>query len=208
MVNQIKTLCLTCVKTHGLIILITAVSSGTSCVLSFTMALTSFAAMQMFKQQLAGSEYMTIVGGLLGSTIFFFVLVVSFCLVLSLLFDHTIQCYHNCRYMVITDTYISNEDQTVKIASLLALSLHLLNKQMCLLKSPENIQESWKFIACASNIFMLISWSYLSCFFPHCQYTHICSAFYLVNAAFFCILSVLLNQISGCGQSRELNVRQ
>lgn len=79
MVNQIKTLCLTCVKTHGLIILITAVSSGTSCVLSFTMALTSFAAMQMFKQQLAGSEYMTIVGGLLGSTIFFFVLVVSFC---------------------------------------------------------------------------------------------------------------------------------
>lgn len=79
-VNQIKTLCLTCVKTHGLIILITAVSSGTSCVLSFTMALTSFAAMQMFKQQLAGSEYMTIVGGLLGSTIFFFVLVVSFCL--------------------------------------------------------------------------------------------------------------------------------
>lgn len=80
MVNQIKTLCLTCVKTHGLIILITAVSSGTSCVLSFTMALTSFAAMQMFKQQLAGSEYMTIVGGLLGSTIFFFVLVVSFCL--------------------------------------------------------------------------------------------------------------------------------
>lgn len=39
------------------------------------MALTSFAAMQMFKQQLAGSEYMTIVGGLLGSTIFFFVLV-------------------------------------------------------------------------------------------------------------------------------------
>jgi hypothetical protein len=42
------------------------------------MALTSFAAMQMFKQQLAGSEYMTIVGGLLGSTVFFFILVVSF----------------------------------------------------------------------------------------------------------------------------------
>lgn len=59
--------------------------------------------------------------------------------VLSPLCDHTIECYHNCCYMVITDTYISNEDQTVKIASLLALSLHLLNKQMCLLKSPENI---------------------------------------------------------------------
>ncbi|XP_048736946.1 keratinocyte-associated protein 2-like [Ostrea edulis] len=52
-----------------------AVNSGTSCVLSFTMALTSFAAMQMFKQQLAGSEYMTIVGGLLGSTVFFFILI-------------------------------------------------------------------------------------------------------------------------------------
>ncbi|XP_062588165.1 keratinocyte-associated protein 2-like [Saccostrea cucullata] len=39
------------------------------------MALTSFAAMQMFKQQLAGSEYMTIVGGLLGSCVFFFILV-------------------------------------------------------------------------------------------------------------------------------------
>lgn len=45
----------------------------------------------------------------------------------------------HCSYMVITDTYISNEDQTVKIASLLALSLHILDKQMCLLKSPENI---------------------------------------------------------------------
>lgn len=78
MVNQIKTMC-ELLKTHDIMILITAVSSGTSCVLSFTMALTSFAAMQMFKQQLAGSEYMTIVGGLLGSTIFFFVLVVSFC---------------------------------------------------------------------------------------------------------------------------------
>ncbi|XP_022330079.2 dolichyl-diphosphooligosaccharide--protein glycosyltransferase subunit KCP2-like [Crassostrea virginica] len=52
-----------------------AVSSGTSSILSFSMALTSFAAMQLFKQQLSGSEYMTIVGGLLGSTIFFFVLV-------------------------------------------------------------------------------------------------------------------------------------
>ena len=58
----------------------TAVSSGTSSILSFSMALTSFAAMQLFKQQLSGSEYMTIVGGLLGSTIFFFVLVVSFCI--------------------------------------------------------------------------------------------------------------------------------
>lgn len=88
MVNQIKTMC-ELLKTHDIMILITAVSSGTSCVLSFTMALTSFAAMQMFKQQLAGSEYMTIVGGLLGSTIFFFVLVVSFC----------VWC---CHYSVIT----------------------------------------------------------------------------------------------------------
>lgn len=87
MVNQIKLREL--LKTHDIMILITAVSSGTSCVLSFTMALTSFAAMQMFKQQLAGSEYMTIVGGLLGSTIFFFVLVVSFC----------VWC---CHYSVIT----------------------------------------------------------------------------------------------------------
>lgn len=86
-------------KTHGLIILITAVSSGTSCVLSFTMALTSFAAMQMFKQQLAGSEYMTIVGGLLGSTIFFFVLVVSFCPWCCHYSLITLQLYGHNRYI-------------------------------------------------------------------------------------------------------------
>jgi hypothetical protein len=34
--------------------------------------------MQIFKQQLAASEYMTIVGGLMGSVVFIFILTVSF----------------------------------------------------------------------------------------------------------------------------------
>lgn len=53
-------------------------SSSLSCVLSFTISLTLFAGMQMFKQQLASTEYMTIVGGLIGSLVFLFVLTVSF----------------------------------------------------------------------------------------------------------------------------------
>ncbi|KAJ8305022.1 hypothetical protein KUTeg_018605 [Tegillarca granosa] len=41
--------------------------------MSFTISLTLFAGMQMFKQQLASTEYMTIVGGLIGSLVFFLI---------------------------------------------------------------------------------------------------------------------------------------
>ncbi|KAK3098049.1 hypothetical protein FSP39_015592 [Pinctada imbricata] len=51
-----------------------AVSSGPSAVLSLTVSLILFAGMQMFKQQLAATEYMTIVGGFIGSLLFIFVL--------------------------------------------------------------------------------------------------------------------------------------
>ena len=49
-------------------------STGVSSVISFTLALSCFAGMQIFKQQLAASEYMTIVGGLMGSVVFIFIL--------------------------------------------------------------------------------------------------------------------------------------
>lgn len=42
--------------------------------LSATLTVVCFAVMQMFKQQLGGSEYMTIVGGFIGSIVFILVL--------------------------------------------------------------------------------------------------------------------------------------
>ncbi|KAK3582076.1 hypothetical protein CHS0354_013455 [Potamilus streckersoni] len=51
-----------------------AVSSKPSFVLSTTLTVVLFAGMQMFRNQLAATEYMTIVGGLLGSFLFILVL--------------------------------------------------------------------------------------------------------------------------------------
>ncbi|XP_033750648.1 keratinocyte-associated protein 2-like [Pecten maximus] len=50
------------------------VSSSVSCVLSLTLGLGLFAGMQMFKQQLAATEYMTVIGGFIGSWFFVFLL--------------------------------------------------------------------------------------------------------------------------------------
>ncbi|KAL3866042.1 hypothetical protein ACJMK2_043383 [Sinanodonta woodiana] len=51
-----------------------AVSSKPSFVLSTTLTVVLFAGMQMFRNQLAATEYMTIVGGLIGSFLFILVL--------------------------------------------------------------------------------------------------------------------------------------
>jgi hypothetical protein len=44
---------------------------------SVTLAVVLFAVQQIFKQQIAGTEYMTIAGGFLGSIIFILLLTVS-----------------------------------------------------------------------------------------------------------------------------------
>merc|ERR1711976_795051 len=51
-----------------------AVSSGVSFLLSTTLSVLLFAGMQLYKQQLAAQEYMTIIGGFLGSILFILVL--------------------------------------------------------------------------------------------------------------------------------------
>ncbi|XP_060572311.1 keratinocyte-associated protein 2-like [Ruditapes philippinarum] len=51
-----------------------AVSTGASLMLSTTLMVLCFAGMQMFRQQLGGAEYMTIVGGFIGSIVFILVL--------------------------------------------------------------------------------------------------------------------------------------
>merc|ERR1712050_512082 len=53
---------------------IMAVSSGMSFLLSTTLSVLLFAGMQMYRQQLASKEYLTILGGFLGSNLFIFVL--------------------------------------------------------------------------------------------------------------------------------------
>ncbi len=57
---------------------LSAVSSGISFLLSTTLSVLLFAGMQLYRNQLAGREYMTIVGGFLGSILFILVLTVSF----------------------------------------------------------------------------------------------------------------------------------
>ncbi|NP_001092171.1 uncharacterized protein LOC100049762 [Xenopus laevis] len=52
-----------------------AVSTGISLALSSLVSLLLFAGMQMYNKQLASSEWLTILGGLLGSGIFFFSLI-------------------------------------------------------------------------------------------------------------------------------------
>ncbi|XP_041037685.1 keratinocyte-associated protein 2 [Carcharodon carcharias] len=49
-----------------------AVSSGSSLVLSSLLTLLLFAGMQMYSRQLASSEWLTILGGFLGSILFLF----------------------------------------------------------------------------------------------------------------------------------------
>ncbi|XP_018083971.1 uncharacterized protein LOC100049762 isoform X2 [Xenopus laevis] len=51
------------------------VSTGISLALSSLVSLLLFAGMQMYNKQLASSEWLTILGGLLGSGIFFFSLI-------------------------------------------------------------------------------------------------------------------------------------
>ncbi|KAM4662035.1 dolichyl-diphosphooligosaccharide--protein glycosyltransferase subunit KCP2 [Discoglossus pictus] len=52
-----------------------AASTGISLALSSLISLLLFAGMQMYSKQLASSEWLTILGGLLGSGIFFFSLI-------------------------------------------------------------------------------------------------------------------------------------
>ena len=61
-----------------MVLFVSAVSTGPSLLLSSTLTVVLFAGMQMFRQQLGGTEYMTIVGGLLGSFLFILLLTVSF----------------------------------------------------------------------------------------------------------------------------------
>ncbi|XP_072031541.1 dolichyl-diphosphooligosaccharide--protein glycosyltransferase subunit KCP2-like [Amphiura filiformis] len=51
-----------------------AVSSTISLLLSATLAVVTFAGMQMFHTQLASTEWMTILGGFIGSLLFIFIL--------------------------------------------------------------------------------------------------------------------------------------
>ncbi|XP_046864891.1 keratinocyte-associated protein 2-like [Xenia sp. Carnegie-2017] len=51
-----------------------ALPTSTSCVFSATLATLTFAAMMAFKTQLASKEWMTILGGFLGSQFFIFLL--------------------------------------------------------------------------------------------------------------------------------------
>lgn len=54
-----------------------ALSSRPSMLISGTLGVTLFAGMQMFRQQLASTEYFTILGGFLGSVLFILALTVS-----------------------------------------------------------------------------------------------------------------------------------
>ncbi|KAL8565213.1 hypothetical protein ACOMHN_001111 [Nucella lapillus] len=51
-----------------------ALPTGVSCMVSVTLAVILFAVQQIFRQQIAGTEYMTIAGGFLGSIIFILLL--------------------------------------------------------------------------------------------------------------------------------------
>lgn len=55
-----------------------AVNTGTSLVLSSLLSVLVFAGMQMFSRQLGSSEWLTILGGFLGSVLFICSLTVSF----------------------------------------------------------------------------------------------------------------------------------
>ena len=56
----------------------TALPSYTSFLFASTLTVLTFAGMQMFKTNLASSEWMTILGGFVGSQLFVFLLTVSF----------------------------------------------------------------------------------------------------------------------------------
>lgn len=60
------------------LIWITALPSYTSFLFATTLTVLTFAGMQMFKTNLASSEWMTILGGFIGSQLFVFLLTVSF----------------------------------------------------------------------------------------------------------------------------------
>ncbi|XP_025078158.1 keratinocyte-associated protein 2-like [Pomacea canaliculata] len=51
-----------------------ALATATSSMVSLTLAIVLFAVQQIFRQQIAGTEYMTIAGGFLGSIIFILLL--------------------------------------------------------------------------------------------------------------------------------------
>lgn len=57
---------------------IVAVNTGTSLVLSSLLSVLVFAGMQMFSKQLGSTEWLTILGGFLGSVLFICSLTVSF----------------------------------------------------------------------------------------------------------------------------------
>ncbi|KAM8921550.1 dolichyl-diphosphooligosaccharide--protein glycosyltransferase subunit KCP2, partial [Pelodytes ibericus] len=56
-------------------LILTAVSTGISLALSSLVSLLLFAGMQMYSKQLASTEWLTILGGLLGSGVFLFSLI-------------------------------------------------------------------------------------------------------------------------------------
>lgn len=66
-----------CSKAH-LLFCFVAVNTGTSLVLSSLLSVLVFAGMQMFSKQLGSTEWLTILGGFLGSVLFVCSLTVSF----------------------------------------------------------------------------------------------------------------------------------
>lgn len=66
------------VRKVDLLFCIVAVNTGTSLVLSSLLSVLVFAGMQMFSKQLGSTEWLTILGGFLGSVLFVCSLTVSF----------------------------------------------------------------------------------------------------------------------------------
>lgn len=64
-------------RTNVVVFILAAVNTGTSLVLSSLLSVLVFAGMQMFNKQLASTEWLTILGGFLGSVLFICSLTVS-----------------------------------------------------------------------------------------------------------------------------------
>jgi hypothetical protein len=65
------------VQDVNIYLFVSALPTSTSCFFSATLAVLTLAAMMAFKSQLASKEWMTILGGFLGSQFFVFMVTVS-----------------------------------------------------------------------------------------------------------------------------------